>query len=79
MYTKVASCSAKGLLAAYISGDQEDPHVIRGVEEGKFKLVFFTPEMLLLNRKWQNLFSEDVYIRNLGALVIDEAHVVKKW
>jgi len=67
------------LLAAYISGCQEDPQVIRGVEEGKFKIVFFTPEMLLLNRKWRNLFSEAVYKHNLRALVIDEAHVVKKW
>ena len=78
-YTQAASFSAKGLPAAYISADQEDTHVIRGVEEGEYKIVFFTPEMLLLNKKWRKIFTTSHYVQNLRALVLDEAHVMKKW
>ena len=76
---RAASFSAKALPAAYISADQEDSHVIRGVEEGAYKIVFFTPEMLLLKKKWRYLFTTPPYVQNLKALVVDEAHVVKKW
>ena len=40
---------------------------------------FFTPEMLILNKKWQVLLLSKVYARNLRGIVIDEAHTVIIW
>ena len=41
--------------------------------------MFFTPEILLLTRRWRGLLSSPVYAEHLRVLVIDEAHTVKKW
>ena len=79
IYIQVASFSAKGLLSAYITADQEDITIIQGVTEGNYKLVFFTPEMLLLKKKWRYLLTTPQYSENLKAIVVDEAHTVKKW
>lgn len=76
LYYQVASFRSRGLKVASISSVEEDPE---GVEEGKFSLVHFTPEMLLQSRKWREMLRNDVYTLKLRALVIDEAHTVKKW
>ena len=44
-----------------------------------FKVVFFTPEALLLKKKWRNLLITPTYSNCLRAVVVDEAHTVKKW
>ena len=76
---QVANLSAKGILTAYIAAEQTDTTIIEKVTEGDFRLVFFTPEMLLLKKKWRHLLSSSVYLPNLKGIVIDEAHTVKKW
>ena len=76
---QVASFSAKGILSAYITADQEDTTIIQGVTEGNYKLVFFTPEMLLLKKKWRYLLTTTPYSENLKGIVVDEAQTVKKW
>ena len=76
---QAASFSARGLSTAYIASDQDDQQTIAGVLEGTYQLVFFTPEMLLLKKKWRHILMNDRYSEGLKAFVIDEAHVVKKW
>ena len=44
-----------------------------------FKVVFFTPGALLLKKKWRNLLITPTYSNCLRAVVVDEAHTVKKW
>ena len=44
-----------------------------------FKVVFFTPEVLLLQKKWRNLLMTPTYSDCLHAVVVGEAHTVKKW
>ena len=63
---------------AYVSADQKND-VLEGVRKGVYKLVYFTPEMLLLNKHWRVMLTSKVYTQNLQALIIDEAHTVKKW
>ena len=53
--------------------------VKRRVCEAAYQVVFFTPEALLLNRQWRQLMSTEAYSRRLRALVVDEAHTIKKW
>ena len=69
---------AKGLKVACVTSERTDQDVIDGVTNGMFQIVMFTPEMILLNKKWRNIFKSDTYA-NLQGLVIDEAHTIKKW
>ena len=50
-----------------------------GIVSGKYQLIYFTPESLLLNRKWRNMLKGPVYEERLKALVFDEAHCIKNW
>ena len=61
-----------------VTGDN-DNHNSDELWKGAYQLIFFTPESLLLNRRWQRLLSSSVYQERVKALVIDEAHTVQKW
>ena len=50
-----------------------------GIVNGEFELVFISPEAILSRNKWRKMLLSDIYQKNLVALVIDEAHCVKKW
>lgn len=75
----MASLTRIGLRACYISGEQEDEEVKEGVVRGMFQVVYFTPEMLLSNKKWRRMLLDQVYRSRLRAFVVDEAHTVVKW
>ena len=79
MLLQTDTFNKKGLAAACVNVDQNNEAVLKGVKAGAYKLVYFTPEMLLLNKQWRGLFNSDIYTSNLRAFVIDEAHTVKKW
>lgn len=68
----MTNLNAKGLASAYISGEQDD----KNIDQMSVKVVFFTLEVLLLKKKWQDLSP---YIDCLCATVVDEAHTIKKW
>ena len=42
-------------------------------------MVFFIPEIILSKQKWRELLLSESYTRHLRALVVDEAHTIKKW
>ena len=69
----------RGIRAGYVTGDQESDEVKEAVTEGKYQVVYFTPEMLLGSRKWREILLGDIYRSRLRALIIDEALTVKKW
>ena len=69
----------KGITAASICGGDEDQFKQDGVHKGHYQIVYFTPEILILNRIWRRMLTTDVYQENLKALVVDEAHCVQKW
>ncbi len=72
-----------GLAVAEVSAsDGCDPKrdaILEGVQKGKYQVVFFTPKMILLQRKWRKILSSDVYTNRIKGLIIDEAHCVPKW
>lgn len=69
----------KGLSTAYVAFEQEDKEVLQRVVDGAYKLVFFTPQMLLQRKKWRRLFKSLVYSNKFRGVVVDEAHTVKTW
>ena len=75
---QVEKFNSKGLSAAMVTGESKED-TKRGVEEGHYQIVLFTPETLINNRRWRNLLRSDLYAERLKGFVIDEAHCVKKW
>ena len=71
--------TARGLRCELVGEAQADEAVLLDVAEGKYQLVFMSPESLLLNTRWREMLRSTVYRTNLVALAIDEAHLVKKW
>ncbi len=80
LHFKVMSFRARGLeVASVTGGSTHNDEVMRKIVDGAYQLVLFTPEMLLQSRRWRDMLSNEVYTTNLKALVVDEAHTVKKW
>ena len=78
MKDQVSTFRSKGLSSAFISS--ESPREVKlGVLSGDYQLVYFSPESILSNRKWRDLLRQEPYASQTVALVVDEAHCVKKW
>ena len=56
-----------------------DDNTEADITEGKYQLVFFSPEALLCEERWLDMLMSPLYQENLVAFVVDEAHCVKKW
>ena len=63
----------------FVGQDQLDPQVKEGVIQGLYSLVYISPESMLTNLKYREMFCSDVYQHNLMCLVIDKAHCAEKW
>ncbi len=74
---QVASLSQRGLSVAAINSNTSED-VKQGVYNGKYSLVFFTPELLLQERRWRELITSSVYMQRIKAFIVDEAHCAKK-
>jgi len=59
--------------------DDLDDELIYEINSGKFEIVYFTPESLVLNSRWRRMLSTEVYQKHLKAIAVDEAHTVPKW
>ena len=57
---QVATYSGKGLSSAYVSGEMTDRTILDGVAWGLYQLVFFTPEMLITNKRWRRVIESEV-------------------
>ena len=57
---------------------QEDQDVLQKVQDGKYQLVYISPEALLCGVRWREMFHTPIYQKKLVAFVVDEAHCAKK-
>uniref|UniRef100_A0A7M5X4C0 DNA 3'-5' helicase n=1 Tax=Clytia hemisphaerica TaxID=252671 RepID=A0A7M5X4C0_9CNID len=46
------------------------------IVDGKFNLIFGTPESWLNNSKWRDFVSSNFMVNNLACIVVDEVHKV---
>ena len=67
-----------GLSAEYI-GELHEPMILANVKEGKYQLLFVSPESLMRNSLWREVLSSKLYKQSLVAFVVDEAHCIKYW
>ena len=63
---------------AVTSEDDSKKHY-EEVINGQFQVIYIGPEMLLGTKKWRSMLESDRYQTCVCAVIIDEAHCVKKW
>ena len=68
-----------GLSTEFVGEAQVNPDAISKVLKGEVQLVFISPENIICNPKFRNMFLSERYKECLVALVVDEAHCVKTW
>ena len=62
-----------------LKGDEEGlEDSIKDVENGRFSVVYATPEALLLNERGRSMLASPLYSTRLCAVAVDEAHVIKQ-
>ena len=77
MKDQVRQMSQRNISTVYV-GDA-DEELTTEICDGKFQLVYMSPEALLTNPMWRGMLLSPVYQANLVAFVVDEAQCVKKW
>ena len=77
MKDQVDKLANLGILAARLSEITEEN--AKGVVEGRFSIVYGSPEVWLKNERWRQVLSSEIYRSKLCAIAVDEAHVIKQW
>ncbi len=72
------SCRRRGISAGSLCGGDGDNDV-NDFKNGRLQIVYFTPEMILLNPRYRDVLVSDKYHFRIKGLAIDEAHTIKKW
>ncbi|XP_061190405.1 ATP-dependent DNA helicase RecQ-like [Saccostrea echinata] len=76
MREQVEKLNNFGLAATYIGKNVEEN---KKIEAGQYDFVFSSPERLIVERRWRDMFKSEEYRRRLQLLVVDEAHTVTLW
>ncbi len=80
MKDQVLSLTRKGLTVLYTGEvSDNDDQLVTEVHEGRYQVLFFSPESLLRHERWRDMLLSTVYKKKLVGLIVDEAHCVKKW
>ena len=69
----------RGIRAEFVETAQLDTAVVKKVLEGDLQLLYISPENLLNNKRYRSMLLSPRYVKNMVALVVDEAHCVKTW
>ena len=79
MVDQQAKFSLRGLKTEFVGEAQLNKEAEERVLRGEVQLVYISPESILSNFKFRRMLTSSVYMDNLVALVVDEAHCVKTW
>ncbi len=77
MQDQVDLLHTKGVKAVYI-GSAHAP-IIEEIKDGKFQVLFFSPECLLTELDWRDVLHSKVFQEQLAGFIVDEAHCVNHW
>ena len=77
MKDQVSQLETSGISATFLNsslGVKETKARLRGLHEGRYRLLYAAPERLLLDHWRENLLSW-----NITSIAIDEAHCISEW
>lgn len=69
----------RGISVEFLGEAQKDEKIISSVLDGKTQLVYISPESLMQNKRYWNMFQGRSYQENMISFVVDEAHCVRLW
>ena len=78
MVDQVTRCREMGLDAAFVGELQTDQFVKDNVINGKYFILFLTPESVV-DSNWRMVLSSNVYRDRIKFVVVDECHCVSNW
>lgn len=82
---QVAFMLERGISAAGVTAADRinDPYLWEKIRDNHYKVIFMSPEELLNPSSffWHKMVADksNLFLRNLAAIVVDEAHIVWKW
>ena len=76
MKEQVSKLDEKQLPAVHVTSAM-DESVEDDIFDGKYGVVYISPEQILRRVKWREMLQSEVYQKNLVGFVVDEAHCVK--
>lgn len=80
MADQCASLTDKGISATFLGSAQSDKTMPSQVLQGKFRIVYTTPESFFASQgKPSKLFEELLQKHRVGLIAVDEAHLVLSW
>ena len=68
----------KGLSVGCLTRESSDSERAMALS-GQYQLVLFSPEALLIVRRWREMLQSEVYKSRIVAFVVDEAHCVNSY
>lgn len=79
MVEQTAKFNSLGIVAEFVGEAQTNPDARRRVLRGEVQVVLISPENVILNSSYRNMFLSEKYRQKMVALVVDEAHCIKTW
>ena len=81
MEDQVKRLGEKDISAVHIQDrfDGCDEKVKSRVGKGAYSVIFVSPELILGDKSWVDMFRSSALSERLIGIVIDEAHCIKKW
>ena len=79
METQIKELTNLGVPAVNLSDVEENTLIEKEVKEGKFRILFGTPETWIRQEKWYSMLQTTIYQERVLAVVADEAHCLPQW
>ncbi|KAE8231422.1 hypothetical protein CF326_g3567 [Tilletia indica] len=64
--------------AIYVHSGNRSPELLKDIQRGKYRMVFLSPEMAIGNA-FREVLMDKAFEASLGAVIFDEAQVLKDW
>ena len=76
---QVKGLNTKGVKAVHVNErfDNYGEDVKARVMNGVYSIIFISPELLLTDKSWVELFTSEDFKERFVGLVVDEAHCIK--
>ena len=76
---QVAAITAMGISATVITDKHTKTTAKQSIMNGEYQIILISPEALVGGMEWRSMLATDLYLKNLVAFVIHEAHCIKRW